>query len=37
MIHVSPPVFRALVPLPAEEIFNYELGGAGYAVKSIVF
>ena len=31
------PLFLDAVPLSLEEIFIYELGGADYAVKDIIF
>ena len=36
-IAATQPLFLDVVPLSLEEIFIYELGGANYEVKDLVF
>ena len=36
-IRAANPIFFDVLPLTLEEIFIYELGGADYAVKDIIF
>jgi ABC-2 type transport system ATP-binding protein len=35
-LHALEPVFYDLIPLTLEEVFIYELGGEGYAVRDIL-